>query len=219
MRRVTVILLLSFFPLLSLLAAPQAGADFFDARVVAVFDGDTIEVLADGERRRIRLAGIDTPERGQPWGNRARKALSDKVFGKPVTLEVIDRDRYGRTVAQVYRGDRHINRELVREGHAWVYRKYLRDESLLEDEEGAREAGRGLWGLPEAAQTPPWEWRAGARNGVSEREDQSAPFTCGTKRYCREMVSCAEARFYMETCGLGRLDGDRDGVPCEKICR
>jgi micrococcal nuclease len=69
------------------------------------------------------------------------------------------RHRYGRSVCQVYLGERHANRELVREGHAWVFRKYLRDPSLLEDEAQARAEHVGLWSLPEAQQVPPWEWR------------------------------------------------------------
>jgi endonuclease YncB( thermonuclease family) len=65
------------------------------------------------------------------------------------------------TVAKVYCDGRDINREMVREGHAWVYRKYLRDATLLEDERQAREAEAGLWALPEAQRVPPWEWRHG----------------------------------------------------------
>jgi endonuclease YncB( thermonuclease family) len=65
-------------------------------------------------------------------------------------VRVVDTDRYGRTVGHVYVEERHINRELVREGHAWVYRKYLQDETLLDDEAHARENEMGLWGLPES---------------------------------------------------------------------
>jgi hypothetical protein len=100
---------------------------------------------------------------------------------------------------------------MFREGHAWVYRQYVEDQSLLEDEKAAREAGEGLWGLPEAERTPPWERRAEKRGRVSREAAPSDPgesFTCGTKRYCREMTSGAEARFYLEECGLTRLDGD-----------
>jgi hypothetical protein len=94
----------------------------------------------------------------------------------------------------------------VREGAAWVYRKYSKDRALLEAEENARRARRGLWG--QANPTPPWEWRHGG-NG--------AAFTCGTKRYCREMTSCREARFYLEKCGLTRIDGDR--LQPVRVCR
>jgi len=147
------------------LAAPicttTATAEPLTGKVVGVTDGDTITVLVDRRTIKVRLAEIDTPERGQPWANRAKQALSDKVFGQVVELQVVDTDRYGRTVAKIYRGGRDINRERVREGHAWVYRKYLRDPSLLEDERQAREAGAGVWGLPEAQEVPPWEWRQG----------------------------------------------------------
>jgi hypothetical protein len=77
-----------------------------------------------------------------------------------------------------------------------------------------------FWGLPEAQRVPPWEWRKGKRAGRSTTEPPPGRnFTCGAKRYCGEMESCAEARFYLEECGLARLDGDGDGVPCESICR
>jgi len=168
----------------------------------------------------VRLAEIDTPERGQPWATRAKQALSDKLFRKQVEVRVVDTDRYGRTVGHVWIGGRHINREMVREGHAWVYRKYLEDETLLDDEAHAREAEVGLWSLPEAQRVPPWDWRRGERaDGPKAESPRDRDFTCDSKRYCREMESCAEARFYLEECGLTRLDGDEDGVPCESLCR
>ncbi len=81
------------------------------------------------------------------------------MFGQVVGVVEIDRDRYGRIVGRIYLGSRDIKREMVAEGHAWVYRKYMRDESLLEDETASREAMLGLWSLPEAQRVPPWEWR------------------------------------------------------------
>jgi len=185
-----------------------------------VTDGDTITLLVADRPIKVRLAEIDTPERGQPWATRAKQALSDKVFRKQVEVRVVDTDGYGRTVGHVWVGDRHINRELVREGHAWVYRMYLEDETLLDDEALAPDNDKGLWGLPESQRVPPWEWRKGKRGSRSATEQPPGrKFTCGTKRYCREMTSCAEARFYLEECGLTRLDGDGDGVPCEEVCR
>jgi hypothetical protein len=132
----------------------------------------------------------------------------------------VDSDRYGRTAGHVWLGNRHINRELAREGHARVCRKYLRDKTLLDDEARARENEKGLWGLPESQRVPPWEWRRGRRTDRSTAEQSPGrDLTCGSKRYCREMTSCAEARFYLEECGLTRLEGDGDGVPCEAVCR
>src|SRR5215475_8083042 len=112
---------------LAIAGAATAAAEGLPGKVVGITDGDTITVMVDRRPIKVRLAEIDTPERGQPWANRAKQALSDKVFGQVVQLQVVDTDRYGRTVARVYRDGRDINREMVREGNAWVYRKYLRD--------------------------------------------------------------------------------------------
>lgn len=227
-------LLLRCLPLLIVLLFAQAAvAEEITGRVVGISDGDTVTVLTDTKRQvRVRLAGIDTPESRQPYGSRARQALSDLVFGKRVRVVVQDADRYGRTVGRVYAGTLDVNAEMVRQGAAWVYRQYSRDPALLPLEAEARAARRGLWALPEAERTPPWEWRAAARRG--EGEGQPAPpaarptpsrvspaedFACGAKRSCREMASCAEARFHLERCGLSHLDGNRDGVPCEALCQ
>ena len=115
---------------------------------------------------------------------------------------------------------RDINREMVWDGHAWAYRKYLADETLIGDEDYARANSLGLWSLPELDRMPPWEWRHGGK-GVPSKVDRpqvSEELSCGSKRYCGEMASCDEARFYLKECGLTRLDGDADGVPCEDVC-
>ncbi len=130
------------------------------ARIVGIIDGDTVKALIDGHQQwKVRLAEIDTPEKRQPWGKRARQALAAKIFRKKVRIVVTGTDRYGRRIGKIYLGDRDINREMVREGHAWAYRKYLRDRSLLDDEAEARRERRGLWSLPESQQVPPWKWR------------------------------------------------------------
>jgi len=166
-------------------------------KVVGITDGDTLTVLVDRQSVKVRLAEIDTPERGQPWANRTKRALSVKVFGQVVDVQVVDTDRYGRTVAKIYLDRRDINREMVREGHVWVYRKYLRDPALLEDERQARKAELGLWALPEAQRIPPWEWRhGGATRSLLPQAPTEAPgsaFACGSRRYCRDMTSCEEA--------------------------
>jgi endonuclease YncB( thermonuclease family) len=203
-------------------ARAEAPTGFVEGRVIAVFDGDTLEARVDEENLRVRIAGIDTPERGQPWAERAKQALSARVFGKDVRINRVAVDRYGRTVGEVYADDVCVGCELVREGHAWVYRGFNEDPVLFELEAEARAAGRGLWGLPEADRTPPWEWRRARRAGRGERKapDSAAPaFVCGAKRRCGEMTSCREARFHLETCAVESLDGDEDGVPCEGLCR
>jgi endonuclease YncB( thermonuclease family) len=141
-----------------------AGADL-TGRVVAIGDGNTLTLLTPRrEQVRIRLADIDTPERGQPYADRARQALSDLAFGKAVRVAVRDTDRYGRTVGRVYAGAQDVNAEMVRRGAAWVYRRYSDDPALLRLEQSARTERRGLWALPEAQRVPPWEWR-----GATER--------------------------------------------------
>ena len=207
-----------------LVASAACGESFFDARVVAVKDGDSIEVVRDASGREealeIRLFGVDAPERGQPWSRRAREALSRRVFGKEVRINAVTTDKYDRTVGEVYADDVCVACELLREGHVWVYRQYTKDPVLLGLEAEAQAAHRGLWSLPEA-QVPPWEWRRGRRESVvplPAAELEGSSLACGGKTYCREMRSCAEARFHLAQCGLTRLDGDGDGIPCETLC-
>ena len=211
--------------------SPQpAAAATYQAHSVHLRDGDSL-IVSDGERQReLRIAEIDTPERGQPWGKRATQALARLVEGKTLRIESIEVDRYGREVSNVWVGGVCVACELVRNGHAWAYRQYLRNQDLVELERKARDARLGLWGQPASTFIPPWEWRHGARSvspaaaaltsasaSVAKRTAADAP-ACGSKRYCKEMSSCAEARFYLQQCGLRRLDRDGDGVACEDLC-
>lgn len=132
----------------------------FSANVIGITDRDTLKVLyAKKQQIKIRLAEIDTPEKKQPWGQKAKQALSNLTFQKTIRVKPITKDRYGRLVAHIVVDGINVNREMIRTGNAWVYRKYMRDESLLDLEAKAREAKRGLWGLPEVQRMPPWEWR------------------------------------------------------------
>lgn len=214
-----------------------ALAETLVGRVVGVSDGDTLTVLIErgGSKSpvKIRLAEIDTPERGQPWGTRAKQALSDLAYNKQVRVTVQDTDRYERKVGHVYVNGTWVNAQLIRDGHAWVYRKYSRSPELLRLEEEARASRRGLWGLPESQRVPPWEWRqeqrgqsggssaeAGAgRSQATRRQSGADNSQCGGKSTCGQMSSCAEAKFYLNQCGVLRLDRDGDGIPCESLCR
>jgi micrococcal nuclease len=123
-----------------------------------VSDGDTIDVLREGRAVRVRLEGIDTPERGQPFGTRAKQFTSDLVFGKTVAVQVKGTDQYGRILGEVILPDgRSLNRELVRNGYAWWYRRYSDDPVLQQLEEEARRERRGLW--RDQNPIPPWEFR------------------------------------------------------------
>ncbi|WP_226989333.1 thermonuclease family protein [Desulfuromonas sp. TF] len=144
--------------------ASHCFAASFQGMLVKITDGDTVEVLHNGRAERIRLHGIDTPEKGQAYGNKAKHFVLDIAAQKIVTVEVKDTDRYGRTVGEVILPDgRSLNRELVREGYAWWYRKYSNDASLGVLEAEARAAGKGLW--RDKNPVPPWVWRAAKRNG------------------------------------------------------
>ena len=219
--------------LLPLLSVTPAHATEYTGKVVGISDGDTLTLLTPEKQQvKVRLAEIDTPESRQPYGTRAKQALSDLAYGKEARVVVQDTDKYGRTVGRVYVGGVDVNAELVRQGAAWVYRQYAKDQSLYALENEAKAAKRGLWALPEAERVPPWEWRHGGAGGTAARPapavapasavppaTSSAGFTCGTKRYCRQMVSCEEAQFYLKKCGIRSLDRDGDGIPCETLCR
>ncbi|MES9902176.1 MAG: thermonuclease family protein [Sedimenticola sp.] len=143
---------------LFLVAAPIALS--YPAKVIGVTDGDTVKVLVDGKKQvKIRLAEIDTPEKRQPWGKRAKQALSELVFGKVVDVRPVTKDRYGRTVAHLFLNSDNINLQMVITGNAWAYRRYVDDHSILDAEKKAKREGLGLWSLPATDRVPPWEWR------------------------------------------------------------
>lgn len=127
--------------------------------VVKIADGDTFTLLYPGnEQVKVRLYGIDCPERAQAFGVAARKALGDMLEGHRVYVSEQDRDRYGRVVAIAYRDDDlNINEELLRQGFAWHYRAYDNNPAWTALEEKARSSRLGLW--RDARPTPPWEFR------------------------------------------------------------
>ena len=135
--------------------------------MIRIVDGDTIDVMHNGHPHRIRLAGIDAPERKQAFGSRAREFVGQQVFGRTVTFRSSGSDPYRRTLGEVILADgRSLNRELVANGLAWHYKRFSADRELARLENEARAARRGLWSDPNPI--PPWEFRRrGSR--VSER--------------------------------------------------
>ncbi|MEK6482018.1 thermonuclease family protein [Catalinimonas sp. 4WD22] len=203
-----------------LLCLNSAWCQVYTGKVVAIADGDTFTLLTeDKTQKKIRLSQIDTPEKAQPYGQKARQVLSSLIFGKEVKVVQEEVDRYGRTVARVYQEDIDVNAEMVRTGAAWVYRQYANDKNLYALEEQAKASQKGLWALPKSQQVPPWEWRHGGVKAEKPTQTMPKAYDCGAKRYCKEMTSCEEAKYYLEHCGLTRLDGDKDGVPCESLCQ
>jgi len=133
--------------------------------VVGVTDGDTLTVLSEQVPIKIRLASIDAPESHQDFGTRSKQSLSEKTFHKTVVVEWREKDRYGRTVGQVFVDGRWINKEMVHEGMAWHYRKYSKSEVLAQDEKDARKAKRGLWAADDPVE--PWVFRKPKTNETS----------------------------------------------------
>ena len=133
--------------------------------VVKIADGDTLTVLDESKtQHKIRLAGIDAPEKGQAFGTKARENLAAKVFRQNVRIEVIDVDRYRREVGRIFLADRFINMEMVRDGFAWRYPQYDKASEFTAAETDAREHRHGLWVDPNP--TPPWEWRRAKRQAA-----------------------------------------------------
>jgi micrococcal nuclease len=159
-----------FFPiwrlvvLVSLLTPSLALAvTEYQAKVIRVMDCDILEVLHNQRPERVRLWGIDCPEKGEGFGTRAKQAASQLAFGKEVTLQTHGHDKYGRMLAEVLLPDgMNLNQELVKQGWCWWYRKYAPGDTVLEWlEKEAREAKKGLWADPQPV--PPWEYRKAKR--------------------------------------------------------
>lgn len=131
------------------------------SRVIHVSDGDTIVMLApDGGKVKVRLYGIDAPEKAQPYGPQAAGILKNLILNQVVTIDTINVDRYGRYVAKVFYNRQDINAEMIRLGAAWHYRYYDKSPSYMQYEELERYARvnrRGLWNRDNP--TPPWEYR------------------------------------------------------------
>lgn len=146
------------------LLASAAGAGTLTGRVVGIADGDTLTVLdATKTRHRIRLVGIDAPEKSQPFGQACKKSLSDLAYNRAVAVESKKLDKYGRAIGKVLVDGQDANLEQVRRGCGWHYKQYQNEQSLDDRlsynaaEEAARKDRVGLWSDPKPV--PPWEWR------------------------------------------------------------
>lgn len=136
---------------------PPETIEEFSGKVVALSDGDTITVLKDRKQIKVRLEGIDAPEKNQAFGSKSKTALSDLVGGKTVTVHKTGEDRYGRTLARVIADQQDLSALMVSQGMAWHYKEYSDDEDLAKLEERARADKVGLWADENAL--PPWEFR------------------------------------------------------------
>jgi micrococcal nuclease len=165
LKRYTAVSGLTNFPLIGMVVLshvlicglPGMAAEFL-GRVVDVLEGDTIEVLRDKKRERIRLYGIDCPEQWQPFGPQAKQATSTFLFDKDVKIETNGRDRHRLTLGTVFHDGVNVNQLLVKEGWCWWFSKSVPKDTLLKQfEQEAKEAKKGLWADPNP--TPPWLYR------------------------------------------------------------
>ena len=203
------------------------------ATVISVGDGDTLRVLDRGQRLTIRVACIDAPEMAQsPYGQQAREALQALLpVGTTVTLKTQTKDRYGRTVAEVFTADgRNAGLTLVQQGNAFAYRQYLNqcDEWAYLDREKLAERYRlGVWKVDGGIERP-WDFRAARRGGQSRPVARpqrpvnltiingGASPTSGRRWYCRTVGSWERAQQLLRE-GHTYLDGDGDGEACEAL--
>jgi len=145
-----------------------ASADTLTGRVVGIADGDTLTILdATNTQHKIRLSGIDSPEKGQPFGQVCKNSLSDLAYDRLAAVESTKLDRYGRVIGKVLVNGQDVNLEQVRRGCGWHYKKYQKEQSLDDRlsynaaEESARASRVGLWADNEPM--PPWDWRKARR--------------------------------------------------------
>jgi endonuclease YncB( thermonuclease family) len=152
------------FATLLILFSYSLQAATIQGKVVSVSDGDTIKVLdATNTQHKIRLQGIDAPEKTQPFGQKSKQSLSQLVYNKQVTVEYQKKDKYGRTLGKVLHNGTDICLEQIKLGMAWHYKQYKSDqpkedrETYAQAELAARSMAVGIW--KDKNPTPPWEFR------------------------------------------------------------
>ena len=207
------------------LAQPPKILDTLQGKVVSVTDGDTVQIQVEADKAplKVRLDGIDAPEKKQAFGEKSKYALSYLVYGKEVTLEKTGEDRYGRTLGIIKVDGVNANSKMIEYGWAWHYKEYNKDERLAELEANAREQKRGLW-LDATAPVPPWDYRKGVDEAklaeakpMPETKPVAKPkarFWLNTKTGVRHRSHCR----YFEKTGTGRYCEEDEGKPCG-ICK
>ena len=190
------------------------------AEVLSVGDGDTITLLDRGTRLKVRLACIDAPETSQsPYGRQSRDALKALLpIGSSVSLKVKAKDRYGRTVAEVYKGNRNLNQALVRQGQAFVYWQYISGcdrQRYGKLERDASFQGLGVWSVAGGIQRP-WEYRRSRTPGRGGSSGSHSKSQRQRKWRCSEVRSWQRAQDLLNQ-GHTYLDGDTDGEACESL--
>lgn len=203
--------------------------------VSSITDGDTITVKTSNGTLTVRSACTDSPESDQPGGSEATQRLRQLLpIGQSVTLNVVDRDRYGRSVAEIYKENNLVNLWMVQEGRAIVYPKYLQNcptnaGRLQQAESQAKQRRLGFWSQSQPIN--PWDWRAGVRASNRTATSSSHPRQSNQPRRnnlpacvnsdcdCADFSTQQQAQQVLNSIpgDPHRLDGDRDGVACESL--
>jgi len=189
-----------------------AHAEEIVGKVVGVHDADTITVLdATNTQHKIRLEGIDAPERGQAYGTKATDALKAALGGNPVRVVVSDKDRYGRELGTVFSGATNLNAWLVANGWAWHYTKYSKDAHLADLELKARAARVGLW-ADSSPPMPPWDYRSAEKQREAIQKGDAVPigWWLNTSSNVRHNSTC---KYYGKT-SKGRACTKDEGKAC-----
>lgn len=167
----------------------SAFAETLSGRIVGISDGDTVTLLdAHNQQHKIRLAGIDAPEKSQAFGQRSKENLSQLVFDRTVQVDGNKTDRYGRFLGKIIVNGKDANLEQIRTGMAWHYKQYQNEQSppdrrLYADAENqARQHRVGLWadGTPQ----PPWEFRHGGKSDANPVNGSAMDCPCNTATLC-----------------------------------
>ncbi len=159
-------------------------------KVIKITDGDTVTVMTtDHSKYKIRLSGIDAPERKQPFGKKSKQMLSRFIGKKMITAKCTGKDRYKRHICTIYLNGNDINAEMVANGGAWVYRKHYKGSYYYTLENQAKVKKLGLWRTSEAQAIPPWQWRHRKVKSTYYSTDTSVPVKLSRSGICHAVGS------------------------------
>jgi len=234
-------ILLVLLPVTAFCAEIQPPTKFTETgKVVKVVDGDTVDVSISGQVMRLRLIGLNTPETKDPrkpvecFGKEASDQAKKLLNGKTVSLETDPTqgnvDKYNRFLRFLWIDGKILyNLQMIQDGYAFEYTynlPYKYQEQFKQAQRDAREKERGLWNpnacggeLKPVSEQPQTEQSSEAPTPTPKSEKQESKFSCSPKKTCNQMSSCEEAYFHLRECGNRSLDRDKDGIPCESICR
>jgi micrococcal nuclease len=225
-----VLLLLSW---MSGLAFDPAAAQTLSGQLQRVVDGDSfwLQGMAQGKPsakpQEVRMQGIDAPEACQAWGQQSREALQAALQGQTLEVRTQGKDQHGRWLGTVWVGSININARQVQEGHAWSARYRWDQGPYVKEERQAQALRRGLHEDRQAILPRQFRERHGPcqpGQGVPPKPAISGgagplaagPLRCDGRTHCSQMRSCEEAKFFLANCPGTQMDGNKDGVPCER---